>query len=123
MRIFSTLGCLVNPLPSTGRSSPPEVFLKKGVLKICNKHTVNLLNSFRMTAIRAMEITIVRSDNHSITFFFDAFPFMSRSIPSKVLLGKGVLKICSKFTGEHLCRSLDRKDIIAEALFKRSSLQ
>ena len=28
-----------------------------------------------------------------------------RSSPSEVLLGKGVLKICSKFTGEHPCRS------------------
>ena len=26
-----------------------------------------------------------------------------RSSPSKVFSGKGVLKICSKFTGEHLC--------------------
>ena len=28
-----------------------------------------------------------------------------RSSHSEVLLGKGVLKICSKFTGEHPCRS------------------
>ena len=28
-----------------------------------------------------------------------------RSSPSEVFLGKGVLKICSKFTGEHPCRS------------------
>ena len=28
-----------------------------------------------------------------------------RSSSSQVLLGKGVLKICSKFTGEHRCRS------------------
>ena len=28
-----------------------------------------------------------------------------RSIPPVVFLGKGVLKICSKFTGEHPCRS------------------
>ena len=26
--------------------------------------------------------------------------------PSKMFLGKGVLKICSKFTGEHPCRSV-----------------
>ena len=29
----------------------------------------------------------------------------TRSSPSEVFLGKGVLKICSKFTGEHSCRS------------------
>ena len=28
---------------------------------------------------------------------------VSRSSPSEVFLGKGVLKICSKFTGEHPC--------------------
>ena len=29
-----------------------------------------------------------------------------RSSPPEVFLGKGVLKICSKFTGEHPCRSV-----------------
>ena len=29
-----------------------------------------------------------------------------RSSPPEVFLGKGVLKICTKFTGEHLCRSV-----------------
>ena len=29
-----------------------------------------------------------------------------RSSRSEVFLGKGVLKICSKFTGEHPCRSV-----------------
>ena len=28
---------------------------------------------------------------------------IAKSIPSEVLLGKGVLKICSKFTGQHPC--------------------
>ena len=34
-------------------------------------------------------------------------PFIKshRSSLSEVFLGKGVLKICSKFTGEHPCRS------------------
>ena len=31
---------------------------------------------------------------------------LARSSPPEVLLGKGVLKICSKFTGEHPCRSV-----------------
>ena len=30
---------------------------------------------------------------------------MNRSSPSEMFLGKGVLKICRKFTGEHPCRS------------------
>ena len=29
-----------------------------------------------------------------------------RSSPPKVFLGKSVLEICSKFTGEHVCRSV-----------------
>ena len=29
-----------------------------------------------------------------------------RTSPPEVLLGKGVLKICSTFTGEHPCRSM-----------------
>ena len=31
-------------------------------------------------------------------------PKISRGSPPKVFLGKGALKICSIFTGEHLCR-------------------
>ena len=31
---------------------------------------------------------------------------MFRSSPPEVFLGKGLLKICSKFTGEHPCRSV-----------------
>ena len=31
---------------------------------------------------------------------------ISRSSPPEVFLGKGVLKICRKFTGEHPCRSV-----------------
>ena len=33
-------------------------------------------------------------------------PFDFRSSPPEVFLGKGVLKICSRFTGEHPCRSV-----------------
>ena len=31
---------------------------------------------------------------------------LNRSNPPDVFLGKGVLKICSKFTGEHPCQSV-----------------
>ena len=37
-----------------------------------------------------------------------------RSSPPEVFLGKGILKICSKFTGEHLCQ-------IAIAILSRTS--
>ena len=32
--------------------------------------------------------------------------FIEKSSSPEVFLGKGVLKICSKFTGEHPCRSV-----------------
>ena len=43
----------------------------------------------------------------TVTDFFD-FPegIIIRSSCPKVFLGKGVLKICSRLTGEHLCQSV-----------------
>ena len=41
--------------------------------------------------------------NNTVNFFVFVH---SRSSPPDVFLGKGVPKICSKFTGEHLCRSV-----------------
>ena len=38
-------------------------------------------------------------------FGFNLFLLTFRSSHPKVFLGKGVLRICSKFTGEHPCRS------------------
>ena len=43
----------------------------------------------------------VLCNNHWLLLQISSF----RSSPSEVFLGKGVLKICSKFTGEHPCRS------------------
>ena len=40
-----------------------------------------------------------------VTIFQDPMYFYGSS-PSKMFLGKGVLKICSKFTEEYPCRSL-----------------
>ena len=41
---------------------------------------------------------------------FDHSSILSNTVfgssPPEVFLGKGVLKICSKFTGEHLCQSV-----------------
>ena len=36
---------------------------------------------------------------------FTTFPCLSRSSHPEMVLRKGVLKICSKFTGEHPCQS------------------
>ena len=46
-------------------------------------------------------------DNHFISedFSFNLSMKIFRSIRPEVFLGKGVLKICSKFRGQHLCQS------------------
>ena len=41
-----------------------------------------------------------------LSLFLSNVLILCRSSPPEVFLGKGVLKICSKFTGEHPCRSL-----------------
>ena len=49
---------------------------------------------------------VVKSSNQSK--YLPAFPNVLRLFRSsrpEVFLGKGILKICSKFTGEHTCRS------------------
>ena len=40
-----------------------------------------------------------------LLYYSDIFVSDVRSSPPEVFLGKGVLKICSKFTGEHPYRS------------------
>ena len=40
-----------------------------------------------------------------------------RSSPPKVFLGKGVLKICSQFTGEHSCQNVISSNFIEITLW------
>ena len=42
---------------------------------------------------------------------------MLRSSPPEVFLGKGVLKVCSKFTGEHM-RNCDFNKVALASLLK-----
>ena len=49
----------------------------------------------------------IRSANTSVSIVFNLiFRYNARSSRPEVLLGKDVLKICSKFTGEYPCRSV-----------------
>ena len=51
---------------------------------------------------------ILRHDDEGFLFAIKCqtiYPFIQRSTP-EVFLGKGFLKICSKYTGEHPCRSV-----------------
>ena len=43
-------------------------------------------------------------NHHNIKFFYSSFPNFRSSHP-EVFLEKSALKICSHFTGEHLCQS------------------
>ena len=58
---------------------------------------------YSQTKIKPFEIKIV-----AYHFYFKSYYKIegSRSSSPEVFLGKGVLKICSKFTGEHPCRSV-----------------
>ena len=57
---------------------------------------------YSQTKIKPFEIKIV-----AYHFYFKSYYKIegSRSSSPEVFLGKGVLKICSKFTSEHPCRS------------------
>ena len=47
-------------------------------------------------------------------FFLNFKAKKCRSIPSDVFLGKSILKICSKFTGEHPCLSVISIKLLTE---------
>ena len=51
--------------------------------------------------IDVMAVCVIRKQELRLTEIITTY----RSSPSEVFLGKGFLKICSKFTGEHPCRS------------------
>ena len=55
--------------------------------------------------------------------FCAAFIKVSRSSRPKVFLRKGVLKICSKFTEEHTCRSVISISVILQSNFIEITLR
>ena len=46
----------------------------------------------------------------------EKYSITNRSSRPEVFLGKGILKICSKFTGEHSCRSLISTKLLKHTL-------
>ena len=46
-----------------------------------------------------------------------ALQHLFRSSPSEVFLGKGVLKVCSKLTGEHPCRGTNKMMVFLQSKF------
>ena len=50
-----------------------------------------------------------------------SFWWIDRSSHSEVFLGKGVLKICNKFTGEHPCQSVTLLHIFRTPFYKNTS--
>ena len=90
------------------RSSRLEVFLGKGVLKICRKFTKERLCrsviSISKLGSNFTEIT-VQQRYTPVNFLYIVRTPLYRSSRPKLFLGKSVLKIDSKFTGEHPCQS------------------
>ena len=91
----------------------------------CLKNLVNELNCFKTATASciALILTIknrVSSNQEPLKVAYQIFLKLqrpqfeklskgnpkTRSSPSEVFLGKGVLKICSNITGEHPCRSV-----------------
>ena len=69
------------------------------------EHTRTMVNICIYDFIKNQNIIILRFLNLPALSFVQNLCLKYRSIPPEVFLGKGVLKICSKFTGEHPCRS------------------
>ena len=83
-------------------------------------------NTFRKkkkgTLTKNIYFNIVK-ENFSAPFLvqFAIHPKIRSSLP-KVSLGKGVLKICSQFTGEHSCRSVISIATLLKSHFNMSVL-
>ena len=71
----------------------------KSDLNLPGKYEHSLIENFTSHAVAAVRII-----GSNLTYF-GRFT-KTRSIPPEVFLEKGVLKICSKFKGEHPCRSV-----------------
>ena len=50
-----------------------------------------------------MRLMTLPNSRMTPSFYYCGDRGLLRSSPSEVYLGKGVLKLCSKFTGEHSC--------------------
>ena len=64
-----------------------------------------------------------RNSSSRLTISITNCVYCFRSSPPEVFLGKGVLKICSKFTEEHPCRSAISKKLLCnfiEIAFRHS---
>ena len=77
---------------------------RNGYLKFCKfKHRSLYLHVITFSCSKVL--LLQRLDIYVNIFFTKCLSLVSSSRP-EVFLEKGVLKICSKFTGEHPCRSL-----------------
>ena len=74
-------------------------------LQLVPCHTLPLFQSLDPTLLKILDarLSLLLDFNWFLKCFLDGSCF--RSSHPEVLLGKGVLKICSKVTGEHPCRS------------------
>ena len=87
---------------------PLEAFISHSVSQILINVFLNIVMSGSILSVLCINFNISRS-RWAIWLKrvpTTKFPFTSKSSHPEVFLGKGVPKICSKFTGEHPCRSV-----------------
>ena len=88
------------------------LFLEHSVFNICCQIIVVFIKKpvyFGKKNISKLKRLIHKqSSQFSVCFYHVTYAFRVNpgSSPPEVVLGKGALKICSKFTGEHPCRSV-----------------
>ena len=58
----------------------------------------------KVNHVKIIKITFLQKPLFIVEFGLP--PALMRRIPTEVFLGKSILKICSKFTGEHTCLSV-----------------
>ena len=63
------------------------------------------MSSSRNQSIDLLSKWMQNTDDQSYVTMLYAQRCIHRSSPSEVFLGRSLLKLCSKFTGEHPCRS------------------
>ena len=79
---------------------------KLNIFKVNYKDIKTTDDVILMSLLRVLHILLKRNIHFSHKkAFCQKLKYIFRSIPREVFFKKGVLKICSKFTGEYPCRS------------------
>ena len=110
--IFFTLVPTLNTLPKIMLCKSIDWFRydnslhhKRVYFLVCNFFRKRTVSAEFLTNGPKFLKTFYTKKLYEIIVFCEVIDCICRSSNTEVFLGKGVLKICSKFTGEHPCRS------------------